>query len=430
MKLLKRIRFLPDAPIWTMGCFGGHIRFAKFRSIAGRNFELAEDFTCGLNEAELIVRTYFLKQQPVAILDQSLIGFVSRDSQTPSGTRVEDWIEHSVEDIGYELHVSIHNGHSRTCIGKWSTMFQCISRLESATSILPRCLDWSRMDAEGVVVDAHAHDTDIFLFAESKVLAYSRFAQGIDDSGYEASLQEFLRRWWGELVPMASIGTIYLWTNSWQPTQFQTLCAPVFPWMEQWNSETRLLSKMAMDEVQKGVNTQEGYGSYQSEIWIRRYRWLSWENNIRRWVITPVLILWIVAGLLWFGKQFYSFQHRDQIAYAMAQAQANNEVDSLRNSVKDEQGKMNDWISRKSNSVKAIVTISGHLPAKAWLVSWNTQAKIHSMKGFADTPQEVGQFVENMERSGQFSNVRLRTTEKTKLDGKPVIGFEIEVEAP
>lgn len=427
MRLPKLLRFLPDIPIWTVGRFGDHVRFAKFRQSANGNLELLEELVCGLMEVESIVARHFLMSQPVAILDQSLIGLVSREPQIPSGTKVEDWIDHTVEDIGYELHVANHASHSRSCIGKWGESFPCISRLENAASLLPRCLDWGRMASEGVVLDVHSHDTDILLYAESKVLAYLRFGLGSGDHGFEQSLQDLLRRWWGELVPMASPSMVYVWTDVWGADQLTVSPAPVLSWMESWKGETRLLSRMAMDEIQKGMDTQEGFGSNHPEEWIRRHRWLTWERKIRKWTVVPLLFLWCIAGVLWLGEQLYSFHYREQIRFAQAQAQANFEVDSLRIAVKNEQDKMEDWLSRKSNLVKSIVSITEKLPARAWVVHWNTQGTTHSLKGYAGTPQEVGQFVENMEKSRQFASVRLRTTEKTKLDGKPVIGFEIEV---
>ena len=100
-------------------------------------------------------------------------------------------------------------------------------------------------------------------------------------------------------------------------------------------------------------------------------------------------------------------------------------VQNLENQVEKTRG----FLTHRSRIASRMHSLSKALPAGAWITSWKIEGQKHSLQGLTPDPEEISTFLRVLESSGEFKNVRLKTTEKTTYKRKPVVKFDILAEA-
>ena len=128
----------------------------------------------------------------------------------------------------------------------------------------------------------------------------------------------------------------------------------------------------------------------------------------------------------YFGE---SSTEKERIAYEK-QLDSEKEFSKVVQDLEKQVEKTRGFLTHRSKIATQILALSKALPADSWITSWRIDGLRHSVQGLALNSDDISGFLQTLENSGNFKNVRLRTTEKTTYKKKPAVKFDILAEVP
>ncbi|MBO7061278.1 MAG: PilN domain-containing protein [Fibrobacter sp.] len=128
----------------------------------------------------------------------------------------------------------------------------------------------------------------------------------------------------------------------------------------------------------------------------------------------------------YFGE---SSTEKERIAYEK-QLDSEKEFSKVVQDLEKQVEKTRGFLTHRSKIATQILALSKALPADSWITSWRIDGLRHSVQGLALNSDNISKFLQTLENSGKFKNVRLRTTEKTTYKKKPAVKFDILAEVP
>lgn len=124
-----------------------------------------------------------------------------------------------------------------------------------------------------------------------------------------------------------------------------------------------------------------------------------------------------------------SSTEKERIAYEK-QLDSEKEFAKVVQNLEKQVEKTRGFLTHRSRIATQMLALSKALPADSWITGWKIDGQRHSVQGLALNSDDISGFLQTLENSGNFKNVRLRTTEKTTYKKKPAVKFDILAEVP
>ncbi|MFA6733757.1 MAG: PilN domain-containing protein [Sphaerochaetaceae bacterium] len=126
----------------------------------------------------------------------------------------------------------------------------------------------------------------------------------------------------------------------------------------------------------------------------------------------------------------YRLYTKNDVAAIETALENQRKIDALSMQLAGERQTAEDFLRYKSDAAASMVALSRLLPPDVWLTNWELTDGKQTLNGFALSEASVSAFLSALEKSGTFTAVRLRTTEKTTWNGKPAVRFDLVTEVP
>ncbi len=123
-----------------------------------------------------------------------------------------------------------------------------------------------------------------------------------------------------------------------------------------------------------------------------------------------------------------SGNEKDRIAYEK-ELQNEKEFNELVKDLEKRTERIRKFLAHRSRTASKMALVGETIQQDSWITHWKIDGKVHSIQGLAANANEISATLQALEKSNNFVNVRLRTTEKTTFRRKPVIRFDIVAEA-
>ncbi|MFA6837107.1 MAG: PilN domain-containing protein, partial [Fibrobacteraceae bacterium] len=132
-----------------------------------------------------------------------------------------------------------------------------------------------------------------------------------------------------------------------------------------------------------------------------------------------------VLGLFVAGYGFYTRSDRIDLE---KKASIGRELSSMSEKLEKDRVEAESLLRHRTRHASPLSLLVQALPEGMWLTRWDIQGGRYFIQGFATEAQDVSIFLSRLEESPAFTQVRLRTTEKTNWKRKPVVRFDLVAE--
>src|SRR5574344_187200 len=270
-----------------------------------------------------------------------------------------------------------------------------------------------------VFVCATSHHLDFWLFSNSSLQTYHRVAAG--DPSRVSEFFEFLRKRFALPVKL----DVFFYAGSGTPQAVLDLLTS----LEAKPFELRDVALAAAEDAWIfRTSSLPSVLEAPSITALSRLREAALFRRVIKWACVFIALSFAVIGLLNVSYAFYAWHFRDDLRTVERSALASKELDSLRLKLEADRHEAEVLLKHRSRVALGMTGLVEKLPQGVWLTDWNVDGRIHSVRGYALSDSDVSSMLSLLEKSGKFSGVRLRTTERTSWRFRPVVRFDFVAE--
>ncbi len=254
----------------------------------------------------------------------------------------------------------------------------------------------SAPDGNSIFVQEQESSSDLWAFTDGEFRAYYRIAKG---SGSVESLKNFVTSEYGiENAPVEN---------------FEASLAPV----------------VANDAWVFKTTAMPAFSTLPDAASMKRLHEASLFRKTLKVAAIFVALSFLGTGAIGIINHIEeSGNEKDRIAYEK-ELQNEKEFNELVKDLEKRTERIRKFLAHRSRTASKMALVGETIQQDSWITHWKIDGKVHSIQGLAANANEISATLQALEKSNNFVNVRLRTTEKTTFRRKPVIRFDIVAEA-
>lgn len=249
--------------------------------------------------------------------------------------------------------------------------------------------------------------SDIWLFHAGEFKGYHRIAGG------KESLQVFFQQFLPHRFPGAEAPVIQELTVG---------CATGIP------VELAPLAFLAQETEALDLGNAPSLGARNDEIANQRREDAKFLRRVLRlstWVLGFAMVSLCLLGLLAAGYGLYT--RADRTEYEKRR-ELDKELLAMSQNLERKREAMAELLRHRTRRTSKMTALVQSLPQGLWLTRWDAQGGRHTIQGLALNGDDISQLLALLEKSPHFRQIRLRTTERTTWQGRPVVRFDMGAE--
>lgn len=343
---------------------------------------------------------------PVRLMSGSDYALQNGDSAAPFLPGIAWSDMYVVHGLSPEEPVALCQSKSREMLDRLASHGFSVSRVVPVSM-----LHTAMMDVDtSIQVEAYVKKTDrfrdIWIFHTGEIKGYYRLFG--DDHSVDRFFQDFLpRRFPGAEAPVIK-EAVFQYPGI--PTDFSTLA---FLARETFEQDMALLSTL-------GDRNDEIASERRKDASVLR-KIAKISAGVSAFAMTLLILSWVICT----GYGLYT--HSDRAEYAK-RVEIDNELQTMSQNLEHQRDAMADLLRHRTRHASKMSYLIEQLPPRLWLTRWEVQGGRYTFQGLADDGNAISKLLSTLEKSPHFRQVRLRTTEKTSWQGRPVVRFDMAME--
>ncbi|MDQ3003678.1 MAG: PilN domain-containing protein [Fibrobacterota bacterium] len=278
---------------------------------------------------------------------------------------------------------------------------------------------------------AEARYSHLLIFRNGALAAYAKVFSGWEDASedpvlFAREMKKALVYHYASRFPDAALEAVHVWYGGPESEAASALSplgiSQVTPdWSEPLQSlpgEMRVAGALGLQAL-RGSDSQFSFSLPPPEGAESHRKWLGKAGQLAR--VGSYMIGLMAAGVVVLGL-CASGLHWAVEAKSRTWSQELGKWDEFQKSkaaVEKEMGGMEGLLVRRSESYVGIQEIAKLVPPEVWLESWELESGrgkgiSHMLKGLSLSESHIPEFLANLEKSGRFSVVKLKSTERIK----------------